>query len=406
VNEKMNEQKSIEFLKNAMSRRGFLGAAGAVAVGGALAACGTGGSTPAAGGASTGAAAFPADVSDTEKVVRWANWPLYLDYDEDAKTYPTLDAFAAASGIAPTYKEEIDDNATFWGKVNGQLKTGQDIGFDVVTPTDWMASRFIQYGYAQPLDAAKIPNKVNILDNLANVSFDKGRNYSLTWQSGFGGLVWNKEKLPNGLQSVDQLWSDELKGKVTVLSEMRDTMGIILKSLGIDIANGITEDQWQQGLEFLGGKLDDGSIYKVQGNEYAKDLVSGQAWAGIVWSGDIFILNAENDDKWGFALPESGGMLWSDNMLIPSTSSHQSNAMAMMNHYYDPAVAAQVAAYVNYICPVKGAQEEMEKIDPALAASEFIFPSAETLTKASVFPALDSAAEQSFSDSWATTTGV
>jgi spermidine/putrescine transport system substrate-binding protein len=402
----MNEQKSIEFLKNAMSRRGFLGAAGAVAVGGALAACGTGGSTPAAGGASTGAAAFPADVSDTEKVVRWANWPLYLDYDEDAKTYPTLDAFAAASGIAPTYKEEIDDNATFWGKVNGQLKTGQDIGFDVVTPTDWMASRFIQYGYAQPLDAAKIPNKVNILDNLANVSFDKGRNYSLTWQSGFGGLVWNKEKLPNGLQSVDQLWSDELKGKVTVLSEMRDTMGIILKSLGIDIANGITEDQWQQGLEFLGGKLDDGSIYKVQGNEYAKDLVSGQAWAGIVWSGDIFILNAENDDKWGFALPESGGMLWSDNMLIPSTSSHQSNAMAMMNHYYDPAVAAQVAAYVNYICPVKGAQAEMEKIDPALAASEFIFPTAETLTKASVFPALDSAAEQSFSDSWATTTGV
>ncbi|MEY4312364.1 MAG: hypothetical protein RLZZ571_1134 [Actinomycetota bacterium] len=402
----MNEQKSVEFLKNAMSRRGFLGAAGAVAVGGALAACGTGGSTPAAGGASTGAAAFPADVSDTEKVVRWANWPLYLDYDEDAKTYPTLDAFAAASGIAPTYKEEIDDNATFWGKVNGQLKTGQDIGFDVVTPTDWMASRFIQYGYAQPLDAAKIPNKVNILDNLANVSFDKGRNYSLTWQSGFGGLVWNKEKLPNGLQSVDQLWSDELKGKVTVLSEMRDTMGIILKSLGIDITNGITEDQWQQGLEFLGGKLDDGSIYKVQGNEYAKDLVSGQAWAGIVWSGDIFILNAENDDKWGFALPESGGMLWSDNMLIPSTSSHQSNAMAMMNHYYDPAVAAQVAAYVNYICPVKGAQAEMEKIDPALAASEFIFPTAETLTKASVFPALDSAAEQSFSDSWATTTGV
>ena len=406
MNENLSQEKSVEFLKNAMSRRGFLGAAGAVAVGGALAACGTGGSTPAAGGASAGAAAFPADVSDTEKLVRWANWPLYLDYDEDAKTYPTLDAFKAASGIEPTYKEEIDDNSTFWGKVNGQLKTGQDIGFDVVTPTDWMASRFIQYGYAQPLDAAKIPNKVNILDNLANVSFDKGRNYSLTWQSGFGGLVWNKEKLPNGLQSVDQLWSDELKGKVTVLSEMRDTMGIILKSLGIDIANGITEDQWQQGLEFLGGKLDDGSIYKVQGNEYAKDLVSGQAWAGIVWSGDIFILNAENDDKWGFALPESGGMLWSDNMLIPSTSSHQSNAMALMNHYYDPAVAAQVAAYVNYICPVKGAQAEMEKIDPALAASEFIFPSAETLTKASVFPALDSAAEQSFSDSWATTTGV
>ena len=405
--ENLNEQQATNFLKSAMSRRGFLGAAGAVAATGTLAACGTGGSTtPAPAGSGTAAATFPTDVSDTEKIVRWANWPLYLDYDEDAKTYPTLDAFSAASGIQATYKEEIDDNSTFWGKVNGQLKTGQDIGFDVVTPTDWMASRFIQYGYAQPLDAAKIPNKTNILDNLANVSFDKGRNYSLTWQSGFAGLVWNKEKLPNGLQSVEQLWSDELKGKVTILSEMRDTMGILLMSLGIDISAGITEAQFQQGLDLLAGKLDDGSVYKVQGNEYSKDLINDQVWAGIVWSGDIFILNAEEGDKWGFALPDSGGTLWSDNMLIPSTSSHQSNAMALMNHYYDPAVAAQVAAYVNYICPVKGAKEEMEKIDPALAASEFIFPSAETLAKASVFPALDGATEQLFADLWATTTGV
>jgi spermidine/putrescine transport system substrate-binding protein len=389
-----------------MSRRGFLGAAGAVAATGALAACGTGGSTPAPASSGSAAAAFPTDVSDTEKIVRWANWPLYLDYDDAAKTYPTLDAFAAASGLAPTYKEEIDDNATFWGKVNGQLKTGKDIGFDIVTPTDWMASRFIQYGYAQPLDAAKIPNKSNILDGLANVSFDKGRNYSLTWQSGFAGIVWNKAKVPNGIQSVDQLWSDELKGKVTVLSEMRDTMGVILLSLGIDIAAGITEAQWQQGLDLMNEKLGDNSIYKVQGNEYSKDLVNGTAWAGIVWSGDVFVLNAENDDQWGFALPDSGGTLWSDNMLIPSTSSHQSNAMALMNHYYDPAVAAEVAAYVNYICPVKGAQAEMEKIDPELATSEFIFPTSETLKKASVFPALDSATEQSFTDSWATTVGV
>jgi spermidine/putrescine transport system substrate-binding protein len=404
--ENFDKENATNFLKNAMSRRGFLGAAGAVAATGALAACGTGGSTSAPASSGSAAAAFPTDVSDTEKIVRWANWPLYLDFDDAAKTYPTLDAFAAASGLAPTYKEEIDDNATFWGKVNGQLKTGKDIGFDIVTPTDWMASRFIQYGYAQPLDAAKVPNKTNILDGLANVSFDKGRNYSLTWQSGFAGIVWNKEKVPNGIQSVEQLWSDELKGKVTVLSEMRDTMGVILLSLGIDIAAGITEAQWQQGLDLMNEKLGDNSIYKVQGNEYSKDLISKKAWAGIVWSGDVFVLNAENDDQWGFALPDSGGTLWSDNMLIPSTSSHQSNAMALMNHYYDPAVAAEVAAYVNYICPVKGAQAEMEKIDPELATSEFIFPTSETLKKASVFPALDSAAEQSFTDSWATTIGV
>jgi spermidine/putrescine transport system substrate-binding protein len=404
--ENFDQEKATNFFKNAMSRRGFLGAAGAVAATGALAACGTGG-TPAAPAASgSAAAAFPVDVSDTEKIVRWANWPYYLDYDEDAKNYPTLDAFSASSGIQATYKEEIDDNTTFWGKVNGQLKTGKDIGFDIVTPTDWMASRFIQFGYAQPLDAAKIPNKSNILDGLVNVGFDKGRNYSLTWQSGFAGIVWNKEKIPNGIQSVEQLWSPELKNKVTVLSEMRDTMGVLLMSLGIDISAGITEEQFQQGLDLLGGKLSEEQIYKVQGNEYTKDLQLDKAWAGIVWSGDIFILNSENDDKWGFALPDSGGTLWSDNMLIPSTSSHQSNAMALMNHYYDPAVAAEVAAYVNYICPVKGAQAEMEKIDPDLAASEFIFPTDETLKNAKVFPALDSATEQAFADAWATLTGV
>ncbi len=404
--ENLNQEQATNFLKSAMSRRGFLGAAGAVAATGALAACGTGGTTPAPAGSGTSAAAFPADVSDTEKIVRWANWPYYLDFDEDSKTYPTLEAFSSSTGIQATYKEEIDDNTDFWGKVNGQLKTGKDIGFDVVTPTDWMASRFIQYGYAQPLDAAKIPNKSNILDSLANVSFDKGRNYSLTWQSGFAGLVWNKEKVPNGLQSVEQLWSDELKGKVTVLSEMRDTMGVLLMSLGIDISAGITEAQFQQGLDLLSEKLGDETIYKVQGNEYTKDLISGQAWAGIVWSGDVFVMNAEEGDKWGFALPDSGGTLWSDNMLIPSTSSHQSNAMALMNYYYDPAVAAQVAAYVNYICPVKGAQAEMEKIDPALAASEFIFPTDATLAKAKVFPALDGTTEQLFADLWSTTTGV
>ncbi len=393
-----HQDKDIAALQSLLSRRRFLGAAGAVgaglAVSGSLAACGTG---------SSKAKAFPADVSASEKIVRWANWPLYLDVD--GTKYPTLEAFMKRSGLKVTYKEDVDDNNTFWGKVNGQLKTGKDIGYDIVTVTDWMASRFIEYGYTQPLDAAQIPNKSNILSTLANVGFDPGRKQSLTWQSGFAGLVWNKEKVPGGLKSVADLWKPELKGKVTVLSEMRDTMGVLLLSQGVDITKGISDDQFANGIDLLSKQLASGQIYKVQGNSYKDDLTTGTAWAGILWSGDIFQLNLESD-KWGFALPDSGGTLWSDNMLIPSTASHQSNAMKLMDYYYEPAVAAQVAAYVNYICPVQGAQAEMEKIDPKLAASEFIFPSAETLARARVFPALSAEQETSFNDQWSTAIGV
>ena len=174
-----------------MTRRSLLVGAGAIAGATTLAACGTGSSE------STSTAVV--DVSDTEKIVRWANWPLYLDYDSDKKEYPTLKAFEQATGIAATYTEDIDDNNSFYGKVQGQLSIGTDIGYDVVTPTDWMAGRWIEQGYAQKFDAANIPNKGNIRSILANVGFDQGRNYSLTWQSGFAGFGWNTQKLPYGV---------------------------------------------------------------------------------------------------------------------------------------------------------------------------------------------------------------
>lgn len=359
-----------------LTRRSLLVGAGAVVGAGTLAACGTGSSDSAAG---------VVDVSDEEKIVRWASWPLYLDYNEDTKEYPTLKAFEAATGITATYTEDIDDNNTFYGKVQGQLSIGSDIGYDVVTPTDWMAARWIEQGYAQKLNAENIPNKGNIRPLLANVPFDQGRNYSLTWQSGFAGFGWNTEKIPNGVRTMEDLFKPANKGRVIVLSEFRDTIGIILQYQGVDPSGAFTEDQYMNAIDFLKGKIADGFIRKVKGNSYSEDLVNGDAVAVIGWSGDLFILKSENDNKFDFAIPESGGMLWSDNMLIPSTSTHKKNAELLMNHYYDPAIAAEVAAYVNYICPVEAAQPELEKIDPALAESPYIFPDAATLAKVKVF---------------------
>jgi spermidine/putrescine transport system substrate-binding protein len=376
------EAKSV--LGAMVSRRGVLAGAGGIGAAGLLAACGGG-----------------SDSADTANSVRWGNWPLYLDYDEATKKYPTLEKFTAETGIAAEYFEDYNDNDEFYGKVQAQLKLGEDIGYDVVTPTDWMAARWIRLGYTQKFDAANVPNKVNILDSLAAPSFDPSREQSLTWQGIMAGFGWNAEKNPKGIHTLDELFAPQNKGKIVVLSEMRDTIGIILLSQGVNLQT-VTEDQFMNAVDYMAKKISDGWIRGVKGNEYAEDLTSGDATAVIGWSGDMFILKSENEGKFDFAIPESGGTISGDNMMIPSTVSAEAkvNAEKLINFYYDPAIAAEVAAYVNYVCPVKGAQAEMEKIAPELASSPFIFPDDATSKKLNVFRSLTPAEETSWSEAF------
>mgnify|MGYP002654234873 FL=1 len=367
-----------------VSRRAVLAGAGGLGAAGLLAACGGG-----------------SDSADSANSVRWGNWPLYLDYDEETKKYPTLEKFSAETGITANYFEDYNDNDEFFGKVQAQLKLGEDIGYDLVTPTDWMAARWIRLGYTQKFDAANVPNKSNILASLASPSFDPNREQTLTWQGIMGGFGWNVEKNPKGIRTIDDLFAPQNKGKIVVLSEMRDTIGIILLSQGVNLQT-VTEDQFMNAVDFMEKKIADGWIRGVKGNEYAEDLTSGDATAVIGWSGDMFILKSENEGKFDFALPESGGTISGDNFVIPSTVSAEgkANAEKLINFYYEPAIAAEVAAYVNYVCPVEGAQAEMEKIDPALAASPFIFPDAAMSAKLNVFRSLTPAEETSWGEAF------
>ncbi|WP_313810997.1 extracellular solute-binding protein [Glutamicibacter sp.] len=396
---KMPQDPTLRALVQAMnsrsfSRRGVLGAAGALGLTGLLAACGTGGGSQSA---ATSAAPAVTDLSESQKTVNWANWTLYLDYDDKTKKYPTLEEFTKSSGIKANYSEDIDGNDSYYGKVQAQLKAGQDIGQDIFTLTDWMAGRMIRQGYTQALDLANIPNSKNLLPALQNVDFDPGREHSLTWQSGYAGIAWNKSKLPKGLKSVADLWQPELKGRITVLDEMRDTMGLLMLQNGVDIAGAWGETEFSAAADVLRTNIDNGQIRQVKGNSYKEDFISGDAIAGIVWSGDIVQMNFENDDQWEFILPEAGGTLWSDNMMVPVAATHKANAEKLMDFYYQPQIAAQVAAYVNYICPVVGAKEEMEKIDPSLVDNPLIFPTDQDLARAKVFRALDADEETTYS---------
>ena len=372
-----------------LSRRTLLTASTAGAAALALAACAP------IGGAKTIKAAK--DVSASDPTMTWANWALYLDQD-DNKKYPTLEAFEGQSGIQVKYDVAVDDNDSYYAKVKDQLALGQDIGADTVCLTDWMVSRWINLGYTQKFDQSKIPNISNLNPSLKDVDFDPGRHYSLPWQSGFAGLCWNKEKLPNGLKQVSDLWDPSLKGRVGVLSEMRDTIGLIMMEQGVDISSKDWGDkEFEAAIVEFKKQVSSGQIRNVKGNSYADDLKNEDTIAAIVWSGDVEGINADiGKDKFAFAIPETGGTLWSDNFLIPIGSAKKSNAEKLINYYYDPTVAATVAAYVNYITPVAGAKEAMAKIDKDLVTDELIFPSEQTLSTVKGFRTLTNAEQSKY----------
>jgi len=381
-------------LKHQVTRRAVIGGAVATSAAAFLAACAPAGNkklTPAK------------DVSDSDPSLIWSNWSLYIDVD-DAGNNPTLDTFTAETGIAVTYREDFDDNDSYYGKVKDQLALGQDIGADVTCPTSWMAARWINLGYCQTFDDAQIPNKKNLQPAYLGASYDPKREQSLPYQGILAGFAYDKKayKAATGKEApkvLEDLWNPALKGRIGVLSEMRDTVGIVLMDQGLKIGDSasLTEDAFMNAIDVIAAKVSDGQIARIKGNSYKDDLVNGDTIAAIAWSGDIIQLNAEAGyERFGFVLPESGGTISADCFVIPMGATHKKNAEKLMNFYYDPYNAAVLAAYVNYITPVVGAKEEAMKIDPALAENQLIFPSEEFLAQTQAFRALESKEEQAF----------
>jgi spermidine/putrescine transport system substrate-binding protein len=319
-------------------------------------------------------------------VLRFSNWPLYIDFDEKTKKRPTLDEFTAKTGIKVDYFEDINDNAQYFGKIQGPLSQGRGIDRDIVVLTD--NSRFpglmISKGWAEELDKDLIPNISNLVDAQQSPPFDPDRTYSLPWQSGMTGIAWN-EDVTGPVNSIQQLLEDpKLKGKVTMLMEMADSVGLVMLQNGDDPAT-VTDETFDKAIATVQKAVSDGQIRRFTGNDYAQPLTNGDIAAAVAWSGDVVQLLASNPRlKW--AIPESDGMIWTDNMLIPTDGSAPT-ASTYMNYVYDPKVAAKIAAYVNYVTPVKGAREELAKTDPDTAKNTLIFPTDAMLSKVHQFDA-------------------
>jgi spermidine/putrescine transport system substrate-binding protein len=369
----------------------------AVAASPLLAACGTKGTAASSsGGASASAAPSTSDLSDTDKKLNFSNWQLYIDVDEkDQNLRPTLNDFKAKTGVAVAYTEDINDNDSFYAKLLPSLKAGKDTGRDLMALTDWMAARLVRQGYVQKVDKANTANvTANLIDSLKTPTWDPTRDFSAPWQSGVTGIAYNSAKVPEVRSMEELLTRADLKGRVTVLTEWRDTIGLIMLQQGKDPSN-FTADDFNNAIDYLQKSNDSGQVRAFTGNDYSSLLSNGTALACVAWSGDVVQLQADNPDI-KFVQPEAGMMIWADNMLIPNNAQHKKNAEELMNFYYDPEIAAQLTAYVQYICPVKGAKEAMAKVDKTLVDNPLIFPDEAFLAKTHLFMGLEEAVEKTY----------
>jgi spermidine/putrescine transport system substrate-binding protein len=320
------------------------------------------------------------------KTLRFSNWTLYIDIDEKTKKHPSLDQFQKKYGVHVNYVEDINDNATYFGKIQGPLSRGQSIDRDIIVMTDnsRYPSLLIKKGWVEKLDKSAIPNIKNLQPSLQHPNWDEDRDYSLPWQSGLTGIAYNDKLTDPVLTVPDLLENPKLKGKITLLQGMGDTMPLIMRANGDDPTK-VTDATWARAIKVVTKAVDSGQIRQFTGNDYSGPLAKGDLKACFAWSGDVVQLEADNKHlHWN--LPKEGGGIWTDNMLIPKKGDVYT-ASVYMNFVYDPKIAAEIEDYVNYICPVVGAREVLLKQDPSIAKNTLIFPTKAMLDNADNFDA-------------------
>jgi len=382
-------RQAAQMARIGMSRRQFLGRTGAL-VGGlaiaptVLAACGSGG------GSSS---------SSSDQSVSISNWTSYM-------ADPLLKKFEQDTGIKLTYTEDINDNDEYFAKIRPNLSRHQSIGRDGFVLTDWMASRMInQVKWVEPLVSASFPNKKNVRAALQHPGFDPTRKYSVPWQTGMTGIAYNlKSTGGKDIKTIDEYLA--LDGTKTALTEMRDTVGLFMLSLGAKPADA-SYSSAQPAFDKLAKAVSDGKIKSFTGNEYVNDLGSGNIAAALAWSGDVAQINQDNPNI-RFVIPDSGGMLWSDNFMIPYTTDKANLASEFINFFYDPTNAAVLTAKIAYVSPVEGTANALTAMggDAAkLVDNPLVIPTDESLAKLSIFGPLDVKEEQKFNQRFAQITG-
>ena len=370
---------------NRLSRRRLLGraglAAGAFAAAPLLAACGQ---VTTRSAAPVGSSEWWRGQHDTGQLV-FANWPLYIDYMNWLKDRPSLNGFSRHTGIEVTYEEVIEGNEPFFARIAPRLQAGQPLGYDLIVLTNgWQTSQLIGNGWLTPLDHSMLPNFATYAAPIAkSPHYDPGNRFTIPWQSGFTGIAYNANRVDREITSVKDLWDPKFRGRVGMMSDNTDLGSAGLLYLGIDPASSKPAD-WEKAAGAL--RKQHGLVRGYYDQRYIDALERGDTWISQAWSGDIFQANASGYPELKFVVPEEGVMHWTDNMMIPMNARNPLSALAWINYYYQPRVAAKVADWVEYITPVPDAQQLLEKTDPAVGRSSLVFPTPAMSARARDYP--------------------
>lgn len=385
------ERRFDELIGEELTRRRLLrrGAAGALSMSAIayLAACGSDETSK-----PKGASEDVIPKGEISKTLYFANWPSYIDVNEKTNAHPSIDKFEKKYGTSVKYVEEINDNNEFFGKVRPEYAAGKSGGRDLHVVTDWLCARMKRLGYVQKLDKSEMPNVTkNIEDGVAHPDFDPNREYSVPWQSGQVLVIWRSDKAgKNGPADANELLEDKkLKGKVTFLTEMRDSVGSVLLADGIKPEDA-TKDQCLAAIDKIEKGSKDGQIRRFTGNEYLKELPKGDSWAILGWSGDVVTLQADSKNI-AWRQPDQGYMVFTDSLQVPVGAPHAFTAQKLIDFYYDPEIMALVTAYMQYVPPVKGVTEVLKRDDPNIGENKLIFPDQSKLHNFKTFPPKDEA---------------
>lgn len=379
---------------NRTSRRRFIGgsaatAAAAILGSSFLAACGSDSS-------SSGSSSTQDDGGPASGTLRVSNWPLYM-----ADGF--IAAFQTASGITVDYKEDYNDNEQWFAKVKEPLSRKQDIGADLVVPTEFMAARVKGLGWLNEISDAGVPNRKNLRQDLLDSKVDEGRKFTAPYMTGMVGLAYNRAATGRDIRSIDDLWDPAFKGRVSLFSDVQDGLGMIMMSQGNSPENPSTESI-TKAVDLVREQKDRGQIRRFTGNDYADDLAAGNIAIAQAYSGDVVQLQADNPDL-QFVIPESGGDWFIDTMVIPYTTQNQKAAEAWIDYVYDRANYAKLVAFTQYVPALSDMTDELAKIDPASAENPLINPPAEMQAKLKSWAALTDEQTLEFNTLYAAVTG-
>ena len=327
--------------------------------------------------------------------LRVLNWPDYIDPDGDDGTPGSVARFASERGLQVDYVEEYEGNAEAFADVfEPTLGEGRPTGYDVAVPTYWAVQRMLDRDWLEPIPIEAVPNHVNVDPAFLGMPWDRGGRFHMPWQIGITGIAYDPALVGGEVQAVADLFRPALRGRIGMVTEMRETVGLLMLTQGNDPARANERDA-EEALDRLEQLKADGQVARFTGSEFNDALKSGEFAACFAWSGDIVQLQVERPDI-RFVIPAEGGIRWFDSMVIPKGAANPDGAAAWMDFAYDPENAARITSYVQYISPVLGVRDVLAAQggeSAALAENPILFPDDATRRRLHFWGGLDAAAE-------------